>query len=109
MSVRPLIALLLLSPLAGACAGSTQVLGPTVGCSSLIPSGWTEPVPSAVLPPADAVETDWQVFGIEQTGQLARANGRTADVVEIVTSCEARDAAAVRRVERPWWAKLWPG
>ncbi|QTC87529.1 hypothetical protein [Brevundimonas pondensis] len=85
------------------------MLGPTVGCSSLIPSGWTEPVPSAALPPADAVETDWQVFGIEQTGQLARANGRTADVVEIVTSCEARDTAAVRRIERPWWAKLWPG
>jgi hypothetical protein len=40
------------------------------------------------------------VFGIEQTDQLARANGRTADVVEIVTSCEARDAAAVRRIEQ---------
>ena len=78
-------------------------------CSSLIPSGWTEPVPSAALPPGDAVETDWQVFGIEQTGQLARANGRTSDVVEIVTACEARDAAAVRRIGRPWWAKLWPG
>ena len=75
----------------------------------MIPSGWIEPVPSAALPPADAVETDWQVFGIEQTGQLARANGRTADVVEIVTSCEARDAAAVRRIERPWWRRLLPG
>ena len=69
----------------------------------MIPSGWTKPVPSAALPSADAVETDWQVFGIEQTGQLARANGRTADVVEIVTSCEARDAATARLIERPWW------
>jgi hypothetical protein len=49
------------------------------------------------------------VFGIEQTGQLARANGRTSDVVEIVTSCEARDAAAVREIERPWWRRLLPG
>ena len=85
------------------------MLTPTAGCSSLIPAGWTEPVPSAPLPPASAVEADWQVFGIEQTGQLARANGRTSDVVEIVTSCEARDAAAVRQITRPWWRRLLPG
>ena len=109
MYAKPLIALLLLSPLVGGCAGSTQVLAPTVGCSSLIPAGWTDPVPSAALPPADALEADWQVFGIEQTGQLARANGRTSDVVQIVTSCEARDAAAVRRIERSWWRRLVPG
>ncbi|MBK6026037.1 hypothetical protein QOZ96_002469 [Brevundimonas nasdae] len=109
MFAKPLIALLLISPLVGACAGSTQVLAPTVGCSSLIPRGWTEPVPSAALPSSDAVEADWQVFGIEQTGQLARANGRTSDVVEIVTSCEARDAKAVRQIERPWWRRLWAG
>ena len=109
MSAKPLIALLLISPLAGACAGSIQVLAPTAGCSSLIPARWTEPVPSAALPPAEAVEADWQVFGIEQTGQLARANGRTSDVVEIVTGCEARDAAAARQIERPWWQRLLPG
>ena len=69
MFAKPLIALLLLSPLAAGCAGSIQVLAPTAGCSSLIPAGWTKPVPSAALPPADAVEADWQVFGIEQTGR----------------------------------------
>lgn len=85
------------------------MLGPTVGCSSLIPAGWTEPVPSAALPPVDAAEADWQVFGIEQTGQLARANGRTSDVVEIVTSCERRDVEAIQRIERQWWRRLVPG
>ena len=109
MYAKPLIALLLISPLVAGCAGSIRVPAPTAGCSSLIPAGWTEPVPSAALPPADAVEADWQVFGIEQTGQLARANGRTSDVVEIVTRCEARDAAAIRRIERPWWRRLVPG
>lgn len=109
MFAKPLIALLLTAPLAAGCAGSIQVLTPTAGCSSLIPSGWTEPVPSAALPGEAAVEADWQVFGIEQTGQLARANGRTSDVVEIVTSCEARDAASVRRITAPWWRKLLPG
>lgn len=82
---------------------------PTVGCSSLIPASWTEPVPSATLPPADAVEADWQVFGIEQTGQLARANGRTADVIEVVAACERRDAEAIRQIERSWWRRLLPG
>lgn len=109
MYARPLIALLLTAPLAAGCAGSIQVLTPTAGCSSLIPTGWTEPVPSAALPPADAVESDWQVFGIEQTGQLARANGRTADVLEIVKGCERRDAAAVRQITRPWWRRILPG
>lgn len=109
MFAKPLIALLPISLLAGGCAGSIQVLTPTAGCSSLIPAGWTEPVPSAALPPANAVEADWQVFGIEQTGQLARANGRTADVVEIVTGCEKRDAASVRHITRPWWRRLLPG
>lgn len=46
----------------------------------------------------------WQVFGIEQTGQLAKANGRTSDVLEIVTTCEARDAAAARHINAPFWA-----
>lgn len=109
MYAKPLIALLLISPLVAGCAGSIRVSAATAGCSSLIPAGWTDPVPSAALPPAEAVETDWQVFGIQQTGQLARANGRTADVVEIVTSCERRDAAAIRRIERPWWRRLLAG
>jgi hypothetical protein len=86
------------------CAGSTRVLAPNSGCSTLIPSTWAEPVPSARAPAVEAGEADWQVFGIEQTGQLAKANGRTADVVQIVTTCEARDAAAARHINAPFWA-----
>ena len=48
-------------------------------------------------------------FGVQQTGQLRIANGRTADVVGIVTACEKRDAEAVRQISRPWWRRLWPG
>lgn len=54
---------------------------------------------------SDADETTrWQVFGIEQTGQLAKSNGNTADVIQTIERCEARDAAAVRHITRPWWA-----
>lgn len=49
------------------------------------------------------------VFGVNQTGQLRIANGRTSDVLGIVTACEKRDAEAVRQITRPWWRKLWPG
>ena len=48
-------------------------------------------------------------FGVAQTGQLRTANGRTSDVVAIVKACEARDAAAVRSIERPWYQRLSPG
>lgn len=105
-SVMPLIGLLPTLLLCGACAGSTQVLTPGVGCSSLIPESWSAPIPSAAFPADAATEADWQVFGVEQTGQLGKANGRTSDVVEVVRGCEARDAAAVRQITAPWWRRL---
>lgn len=80
------------------------MLAPTEGCSTLIPASWAAPIPSAAAPAETADETDWQVFGIEQTGQLAKANGRTSDVVEIVKTCEARDAASARHINAPFWA-----
>lgn len=91
-----------------ACAGSTQLLAPTAGCSTLIPETWKADVPSAVLPTDEDETRRWQVFGVAQTGQLRIANGRTKDVIEVVTACEARDAEAVRTITRPWW-QIWPG
>lgn len=107
-SKLPLIALLLTAPLYAGCANSVQVLTPGAGCSSLIPAGWSEPVPSAAFPADDAGETEWRVFGVRQTGQLVTANGRTFDVVGIVTACEARDREAIRQT-RPWYRRLVPG
>lgn len=49
---------------------------------------------------------DWQVFGLEQTGQLGIANAEREGVIEVVTACERRDAEAVRRVERNWLQRL---
>jgi hypothetical protein len=46
---------------------------------------------------------------VETTGRLVIANGRTSDVIGIVTACERRDAAAIREIERPWWRRLLPG
>lgn len=79
---------------------------PAVGCSSLIPAGWTEPVPSAAFPSDASDDRDWMAFGVAQTGQLVTANGRTSDVIAVVKACEARDAASAREIERPWW-RVW--
>ena len=108
-SAMRLTVLLLTLPLAAACASSPISVIHSAPCSDLIPAGWTEPVASAALPPAPADERDWMAFGVAQTGQLRTANGRTTDVVAIVTACERRDAEAVRSIERPWWQRLMPG
>lgn len=65
-------------------------------CSTLIPDSWREAVPGAPLPKGDTVG-EWVTFGDAQTGQLDKANGRTADTVGIIERCEKRDAAAVKK------------
>lgn len=60
--------------------------------------------PSAVLQDSGDGALDAQVFGIEQTGQLNIANRDKADQFAIITSCERRDAASLRKITAPWWA-----
>lgn len=73
----------------------------------MVPSSHRIPVPGAELPPLDgAVVGDWVRFGDAQTAQLDKANGRHADDLEVIGNCEARDAATVKRLTRPWW-KVW--
>jgi hypothetical protein len=38
-------------------------------------------------------------FGLEQTGQLQKANGRASDAIGIVEMCERRDRAAVENAK----------
>ena len=45
----PLTALLLTLPLCAACAGPIEVPMPAVGCASLIPAKWADPVRSAAF------------------------------------------------------------
>lgn len=65
-------------------------------CSTLIPDSWRKPVPGAPLPQGNDVG-DWVAFGDAQTGQLDKANGRTADTLGIIARCEERDRAAVKK------------
>lgn len=64
-------------------------------CSTLIPDSWREPVAGADIPKGDTVG-EWITFADAQTGQLDKANGRTADTIGIIQRCEKRDAEAVK-------------
>jgi hypothetical protein len=68
---------------------STIVTTPPANCSEFIPPSWKVPVESAPLPKEDTAQ-DWQGFGVGQTGQLVKANGRQADTVHIFETCERR-------------------
>ena len=86
-----------------ACAAAPPIVAQAPACSSLIPSSHRGPVPGAELPALDATAGDCSAFDDALTGQLDKAIGRTADVVEIVEACETRDRAALTRLKRPWW------
>jgi hypothetical protein len=87
----PFLALLL-----GGCVSAGPIIATPSACSSLIPDAWAEGVEGAPLPDGDEVG-DWIVFGDQQTGRLDVANDRLASSLHIVSACEARDAAAVKR------------
>ena len=101
MPMAPMRLSILLPMLLGcaACAGAPPIAAIPSACSTLIPSSWHDPVPGAPLPAGKTVG-DWIAFGDAQTAQLDKANGRTGDALDIVARCEARDAAAVKRVAR---------
>lgn len=103
--LNPILLAVMLLPVSG-CASSIRVLAPAEGCSTLIADRWRQPVASAVLGDSGDAALDWQMFGLAQTGQLTVANADKAAIIETVERCEARDRAAVQRVQAPWWRRL---
>jgi len=88
-----------------ACADRRPIITtPPAACSKLIPSDWTKgvaatPVPANTdtsawigKPLTDAIEAaiiaPWAAAYVAQDGQIEKANGRTADTVQIVQTCE---------------------
>jgi len=83
-------------PVLPGCAAAPPIVATPAACSTLIPDSWRQGVPGAALP-VGGVVGDWIAFADAQTGQLDKANGRTADTLAIIERCEARDRAAVKR------------
>lgn len=78
----------------------------------MLPQAWRNPVEAAAAPVvaersaypagpagdalfADQLARSWMQFGVEQTGQLQKANGRAIDAIGIVERCEERDRVAL--------------
>lgn len=45
--------------------------------------------------PVQAQQGDWMTFGVAQTGQLDKSNADRGAAIQIVESCEKRDAEAL--------------
>lgn len=89
-------ALILAPLLLAGCVGSPPIISAPSACSTLLPTEWLDGVQSAPLPDGQTVG-DWVAFSDAQTGQLDKANDRYKAGVGIVSRCEVRDAAAVKR------------
>lgn len=94
-----------------ACGNRPVISSPPARCSSLIPDGWSEGVEATPVPdnaPALAqligrpltaeaaaqIIAPWASAYLMMGSQLQKANGRTADTVQIVQRCEEMVNAA---------------
>ena len=99
--------LLSIALLAGGCATiAPTVTSRSVSCATLIPSKWQEGVEGVDWPGEAATAADVWVALDRQTGKLDQANDRTVDALSIITRCEERDAAAVKRSTKGFWGRL---
>lgn len=106
-SVRPALTIVIGS-LAVIFAGCSSVPTAT-GCSELARPVLAVATPHAAIENTGDPALDWQLYGVAETGQLNRANDDKRTGFAIISACEARDAEVKRRIERPWWMRLWPG
>ena len=83
-----------------ACGPQVVVSTPPARCASLVPAGWSEGVEAAPAPETRGLtdplarEQAWAGAYVAQDGQLRKANGRTADAIEIFARCEEMVNAA---------------
>lgn len=84
---------MLLAPLALLAGCQTIVVTPPADCISYIPDSWKLTIPGAPLPSDDS-QAEWMKFGLAQSGQLSKANGKAEDILHIFTICETKANAA---------------
>jgi len=81
------------------CAGTPIVTATPSSCAALLPEEWAKGVEGAPLPDGNTV-ADWVSFADATVGKLDQANDRTKSAIGIVSRCEARDAAAIKKATR---------
>lgn len=103
---RGLLFLALLAPCVAGCASTKLIATPPTACSQLVPDSIWAATPPAPFPQGNT-SADLAKFGDGQTAALDQANRDKTTAHAVVSGCEARDAAAVRQITRPWW-QVWP-
>ena len=89
--------------LVNGCA-SYRVTAPASGCSELASTILTRDTEHAVMGDTGDADLDWKLYGTAETGQLNVANRDKRYGYEIIRLCEVRDAASIKKIERPWYA-----
>jgi hypothetical protein len=84
--------------------GRPTVTTQRAGCGSLIPADWRNGTPAAAIVDAIVAGTaavgDWIVQADREAARGDVADDRTKATIHIFTTCEERDAAAVRQATR---------
>lgn len=104
--LMPLSILSLSAALVSGCATSPPmpVVLTALKCGPLIPPSYRRPVPPVPLIRPDATAGDALTALDGQTAALDQANGRTADVIAIVDTCDKRSAEVFEALRpKPWW------
>lgn len=78
------------------------------GCSELARPILTRETPHAEIGNTGDPATDWQLYGMAETGQVNKANDDKATGFAIINACEVRDNTIRAHIERAWW-QVWPG
>lgn len=96
-----------LASMLSGCAtfGSAPVYGDIPDCAALIPPDLKKAVPSVAIPDSEQAEPWMQAF-VGQTGQLDKANDRTASVDYIYRTCLKLNADALAKVKRGFFGRL---
>ena len=109
--MKRLIVTLALGAALTGCINRPIVSIPPASCAQLVPAEWAEGVEAAPIPANEpqisewlgkpltaamvaAIVAPWATGYVAMSGQLTKANGRTADAVTIVSRCEAMVNAA---------------
>jgi hypothetical protein len=92
--------------LVAGCASGQHTLELPTACSSLVGPSLRADVAPVDMPTGDATAGDLWTALDGQTGRLDIANSNRRAVLEVVEGCEARDAATVKRLNAPWWRRL---
>lgn len=105
---RSRLMLLPLAALLSACTRSIVMIPDAQTCSDYVPASLWQPTTPAPLP-ADDTAGAWVAFANSQAGRLQEAGEKPAAIRHILTTCEARAAAAIARAQRdslPWWQRI---